>query len=91
MTGSDLVIIRTEQLRKLGIDYELPRHFNHDGVFIHQGSGQFMERKVSKEILDIQQDIDEQDGFALGAERWIRGLILKLLDTTQGQWLYRNM
>ncbi len=31
------------------------------------------------------------EGAHMSASRWTTGLILKLLETTHGQWLYRNV
>ena len=55
------------------------------------GWRRFMEGMVSKEVLSIQRDYAGREPRAREAHSWIKGLILKLLETTHGQWLYRNV
>ena len=50
-----------------------------------------MEGMISKEIVEIQSDHNTMAGSKLGIDTWSRGLITKLLETTHGQWLYRNV
>jgi hypothetical protein len=39
----------------------------------------------------IQRLYHFQEGTRITPERWAKGLILKLLEATHGQWLYRNV
>jgi len=51
----------------------------------------FMEGMISKEIIPIQSDYVEMGGSAMSVDEWARGLVVKLLEVTHGQWLYRNV
>ena len=51
----------------------------------------FMEGMISKEIIPIQSDYVEMGGSAMSVDEWARGLVIKLLEVTHGQWLYRNV
>ena len=55
------------------------------------GWRRFMEGVILKELVGIQQTYVELGGGTLTAEDWTKGLILKLLETMHGQWLYRNV
>ena len=50
-----------------------------------------MEGMISKEIVAVQQTHITMAGSRLGIDGWSQGLITKLLETTHGQWLYRNV
>ena len=50
-----------------------------------------MEGMISKEMVDIQRKFCEWADTKLTAEQWAHGLITKLMETTHGQWLYRNV
>ena len=50
-----------------------------------------MEGMICKEMREIQNDHYHVHGSRLSATRWAKGLILKLLETTHGQWIYRNV
>ena len=50
-----------------------------------------MEGMVSREIISLQEDYAEAGGCTLTTDVWAQGLIVKLLETTHGQWLYRNV
>ena len=50
-----------------------------------------MEGMISKEMLDIQQHHLELIGSTWTITAWAKGLIVKLLEVTHGQWLYRNV
>ena len=49
-----------------------------------------MEGMVSREIVDIQWEYFVATGLSVSIDRWMSGLITKLLEVTHGQWLYRN-
>ena len=55
------------------------------------GWRRFMEGMVSKEIAPIQWEYLVLSGSSMSVERWMSGLIIKLLEVTHGQWLYRNI
>ena len=57
------------------------------------GWRQFMEGMISKEMLVIQQRHLTQivTGSTWTISAWAKGLVVKLLETTHGQWLYRNV
>ena len=50
-----------------------------------------MEGMVSKEIGVIQGTAADEGRFKLTVQRWTLGLVVKLLETTHGQWLYCNV
>ena len=50
-----------------------------------------MEGMISKEALEIQKSYANICGSALSATEWIKGVVVKLLETTHGQWLYWNV
>ena len=50
-----------------------------------------MEGMISKEVLLIQQSYTDISGLALSPLEWTKGVVVKLLETTHGQWLYRNV
>ena len=50
-----------------------------------------MEGKISSEALAIQAECVELGGCSFSLENWAKGLAIKLLEATQGQWLYINM
>lgn len=55
------------------------------------GWRRFMERMISKEVITIQRKAAVEEMSWLTLEKWSAGLILRLLETTHGQWLYRNV
>ena len=50
-----------------------------------------MEGVVSKEAVQIQSDWADIGGSSLTTDDWTKGLTVKRLEVTHGQWLYRNM
>ena len=50
-----------------------------------------MEGMVSKQVLSIQKSYADINGLALSSEEWTKGLAIKLMEATHGQWLYRNI
>ena len=55
------------------------------------GWRRFMEGMISKEMLSIQQRHLILTGSTWTIAAWAKGLVVKLLETTHGQWLYRNV
>jgi hypothetical protein len=55
------------------------------------GWRRFMEGMVCKRIRSIQEAYSLIEGTHTSTARWTTGLILKLLETTHGQWLYWNV
>ncbi len=50
-----------------------------------------MEGMVCSRMRKIKSLYHFQEGTRITPERWTKGLILKLLEATHGQWLYRNV
>jgi hypothetical protein len=50
-----------------------------------------MEGMISKRMQEIQWTYHMREGTWVLLERWAQGLILKLLEATHGQWIYRNI
>lgn len=55
------------------------------------GWRRFMEGMISCEVLPIQADYVEMGECKLSLNTWAKGLVVRLLETTHGQWLYRNV
>ena len=51
----------------------------------------YIEGMVSSEILGIQKDFVDFGRCSLLLDVWAKELVMKLLEITHGQWLYRNM
>jgi hypothetical protein len=49
--------------------------------------GRFMEGMISKSMRAIQYDFNYWEGTSMKPECWAQGLILKLMQTTHGQWI----
>ncbi len=54
------------------------------------GWRRFMEGMITKEILPFQEDHITLGHGKLTIDQWAQGLVVKLLEVTHGQWLYRN-
>src|SRR5210317_2207056 len=50
-----------------------------------------MEGMVSKELVLIQAQYFAVSGSRLSVKKWMSGLIIRLLEVTHGQWIYRNL
>ncbi len=50
-----------------------------------------MEGMISKSMRGIQRLYHDRHGTHITPDRWAQGLILKLLEATHGQWIYRNI
>lgn len=55
------------------------------------GWRRFMEGMVCSKMRKIQSLYHLRMGTRMMSERWTKGLIVKLLEATHGQWLYRNV
>jgi hypothetical protein len=51
----------------------------------------FMEAMVCKQAREMQTLHRFRAGTSTPPDQWASGLILKLMETTHGQWLYRNV
>ena len=51
----------------------------------------FMEGMISRETLAIQGDFVKMEACSLSLGVWVRGLVVKLLEVTHGQWLSCNV
>ena len=69
----------SQQFRRLGVSVD------------RIGWRRFMEGMISKKAVAIQKDFVEAGGCNLSLENWAKGLVIKLLEVTHGQWLYRNV
>ena len=54
------------------------------------GWRRFMEGMISKELCRMQTTYTYIDAYALPADKWARGLSIKLMEMTHSQWLVRN-
>ena len=54
------------------------------------GWKRLLEGMVSVEIATLQQQHLQVSGSRISINGWMTGLIIKLLEITHGQWLYRN-
>ena len=50
-----------------------------------------MEGMISKEMLPIQREYIARGGSRMTIVTWTHGLVVKLMEVTHGQWLYRNV
>ena len=55
------------------------------------GWRRYMEGMISLEALAIQAECVDLGVYSLSLDNWAKGLAIKLLEATHGQWLYRNM
>jgi hypothetical protein len=56
------------------------------------GWRRFMEGMVSKEILNVHYSTSHDSEEDMPEPSlWTKGLVIKLLEVTHGQWLYRNV
>jgi hypothetical protein len=53
------------------------------------GWRRFMEGMVTKDLREIQTTYSAIEGSNVSPKQWTIGVIIKLLETTHGQWLYR--
>jgi hypothetical protein len=76
----------TEICSHMQVQYRIMAH-SQDRI----GWRRFMEGMVSREIRGIQRRYLIFVGSSFTIDRWMSGLIVKLLEVTHGQWLYRNV
>jgi hypothetical protein len=50
-----------------------------------------MEGMICKQMRQIQREYHHREGTTVSPEQWAKGVILKLLEATHGQWIYRNV
>lgn len=50
-----------------------------------------MEGMISKKLVKLQKDFVDLRGCSMSLDKWAQGLVVRLLEVTHGQWLYRNM
>ncbi len=55
------------------------------------GWRRFMEGMISKKLVCIQEDCHALTGRGLSAFSWASQLVVRLLEVTHGQWIYRNV
>ena len=55
------------------------------------GWRRFMEGMISKETVKLQKDCVDLGGCSVLLDKWAQGLVVRLLEVTHGQWLYRNI
>ena len=55
------------------------------------GWRRFMEGMVSNKAVTLQAEFVALGNCSLSLNGWVKGLVVKLLETTHGQWLYRNV
>ncbi len=55
------------------------------------GWRRFIEGMICTCMHRIQSDYHYKVGMHINPEQWARGLILKLLEATHGQWIYQNI
>ena len=79
--------LRMESIvRDLGPGY---REFGRSQDII--GWRRFMEGMVSREVVPLQGDFAALGGVTTPLAEWVRGLVVRLLEVTHGQWIYRNV
>ena len=55
------------------------------------GWRRFMEGMISGKVVAIQKEFVAAGGCNLSLENWTTCLVIKLLEVTHRQWLYRNV
>ena len=50
-----------------------------------------MESIISVEIVSMQERALKQSESKVSIRQWAEGLVVKLLEITHGQWLYKNV
>jgi hypothetical protein len=55
------------------------------------GWRRFMEGMISRRVVERQRDHLRCKGIQWQLNRWASGLVVRLLEITHGQWLYRNV
>ena len=55
------------------------------------GWRKFIEGMISRETLEVQAACVDLEQCTLSLNNWAKGLVVKLMEITHGQWLYRNV
>jgi hypothetical protein len=55
------------------------------------GWRRFMEGMVSRRLIEVQREFFTLRGAGWKLQKWATGLVVRLLEITHGQWLYRNV
>ena len=55
------------------------------------GWRRFMEGMISKRLVCLYAEQQEHTGEGLSTEKWASQLVIRLLEVTHGQWVYRNI
>ena len=55
------------------------------------GWRRLMEGMISRELVELQKYVLIESESRMLVETWAKGLVIKLLEITHGQWLYRNV
>ena len=55
------------------------------------GWRRFMEGMLSKKMVCIQEDYHSFTGEGITGLAWARQVVVRLLEVTHGQWIYRNI
>ena len=55
------------------------------------GWRRFMEGMIATKVVEIQRDYITLSGSKWNINDWSKVLVIKLLECTYGQWLYRNV
>ena len=55
------------------------------------GWRRFMEGMISVEVEKMQGEMEDAGRCEMTVKSWCEVLVLKLLEVTHGQWLYRNV
>ena len=55
------------------------------------GWKQFMEGMITKRLVCLYAEHRELKGEGLSTEKWASQLVIRLLEVTHGQWVYRNI
>jgi hypothetical protein len=55
------------------------------------GWRRFMEGMLAKKMVCIQEDYHDYTGEGIAGLAWARQLVVRLLEVTHGQWIYRNI
>ncbi len=50
-----------------------------------------MEGMICTRMRHIQGEYSRSEGTATSLERWTKGVVLRLLEATHGQWIYQNV
>jgi hypothetical protein len=50
-----------------------------------------MEGMLAKKMVCIQEDYHDYTGEGIAGLAWARQLVVRLLEVTHGQWIYRNI